>query len=98
MTFIQKLKSAMDANGGKIPFSFIEAYLNHSDTKVSHAQLTPNTRVCVITLAETGHDLVGYAQVMDAENDDEIQGQQVAYDNAKEEIWTAFGSIGKVLA
>jgi hypothetical protein len=96
MEFIKQLKGAMEANGGKIPFSFIEQHLNHRDTKVTHAQLTPNTRVCVITLT-TGHDLVGYAQVLDADNDDALIGQQVAYENAKEEIWRVFGSIGKVI-
>ena len=50
MEFLQSLKDAMEANGGKIPVSFIDQHLNHSDTKVTHVQLTPNTRVCVITL------------------------------------------------
>ena len=86
----------MEANGGKIPVSFIDQHLNHSDTKVTHVQLTPNTRVCVITLT-TGHDLVGYAQVLDADNDVELIGQEIAYNNAKELIWATFGSIAKVL-
>lgn len=94
--FIEEFKIILKQHNGKIPETFIEKYLNHEKTKVTHAQLTPNTRVCVITLT-TGHDLVGYAQVLDAKNDEELIGQEVAYNNAKEEIWVAFGSIAKVL-
>lgn len=94
--FIDDLKNDLDKNSGKISFQFIEKYLNDSDTKVSHARITPNTRVCVITLS-TGHDLVGYAQVLDSKNDVELIGQEVAYDNAKEECWAAFGAIAKVI-
>lgn len=94
--FIDELKNDLKKNSGKISQSFVEKYLNDSDTKVTHTQVTPNTRVCVITLC-TGHDLVGYAQVLDAKNDVELIGQEVAYDNAKEEVWKAFGSIAKVL-
>ena len=95
-SFATELKNDLSKNCGKISPSFINKYLNDSDTKVSHAQLTPNTRVCVITLT-TGHDLVGYAQVLDANNDVELIGQEIAYNNAKEEIWSMFGSIAKVL-
>jgi len=69
--FIDGLLKAVNDNGGKIPESFVNYYLYHTETKVTHAQLTPNTRVCVITLP-TGHDLVGYAQVLDAKNDVEL--------------------------
>lgn len=95
-TFLEGLKAALDGNGGKIPLSFIEAHLNSPETKVTHAKVTPNTRVCVITL-KTGHELVGYAQVLDAANDVALIGKEVAYNNAKEEIWRVFGSIAKVL-
>lgn len=96
MDFIADLKNAMEANGGKIPTSFIEGHLNHPKTMVTHVRPTKNTRVCVITLA-TGHDLVGYATSIDAKNDVELVGQNVAYNNAKEHIWATFGSIAKVL-
>ena len=94
--FIDELKKNLDDNNGKISYPFIESYLNHKDTKVSHAKITPSTRVCVITLP-TGHDIVGYAQVLDSKNDVELIGQEIAYNNAKENIWAAFGSIAKVL-
>ena len=95
-SFIEELKNDILNNSGKISPLFIVKHLNDSKTKVSHAQLTPNTRVCVITLT-TGHDLVGYAQVLDAKNDVELIGQEIAYENAKENIWSVFGSIAKVL-
>ena len=95
-TFIDNLKRTMDNNGGKIPKSFIDAHLNHSKTMVTHARLTKNTRVCVITLT-TGHEFVGYAQVVNAKNDVEALGQEIAYDNAADQIWAAFGSIAKVI-
>ncbi len=96
MDFVADLKSAMEANGGKIPQIFIDGHLNHPKTKVTHARPTENTRVCVITLT-TGHELVGYAQVLDVKNDVELIGRSVAYDNAKEHIWATFGAIAKVL-
>ncbi len=94
--FIDSLQVALTNNGGKIPLKFIEDHLNNPLTKVTHVQATENTRICVITLS-TGHELVGYAQVLDSKNDVELIGQEVAYDNAKEEIWKVFGSIAKVL-
>ena len=91
---VAKLKKAMEKNGGKIPPVFVEALLNSA--KVTHTRVTKNTRVCVITL-ESGHDLVGYAQVLDEKNDVELIGQEVAYNNAKEQAWSVLGSIAKVI-
>ncbi len=91
---IRRLKKELDQNMGKISLTFIENELNSA--KVTHAQVTPNTRVCVITLL-SGHDLVGYAQVLDAKNDVKLIGQEVAYNNAKEKAWNVFGSIAKVI-
>lgn len=95
-TFIDQLKIALDGNSGKIPVQFIQAHLHDPRTVVTHIRPTPNTRVCVITLT-TGHDLVGYAQVLDEKNDIELVGQSVAYDNAAEEIWRVFGAVAKVI-
>ena len=94
--FVDSLKIALANNGGKIPFKFIEDHLNDPLTKVTHVQATKNTRICVITLT-TGHELVGFAQVLDAKNDVEATGQEVAYENAKENIWAVFGAIAKVM-
>lgn len=94
--FLAELKEELDANGGKVPFTFVEKMLNDTKTKISHTRVTPNTRVCVITL-RTGHDLVGYAQVLDAKNDVEAIGREIAYNNARDGIWAALGAIAKVL-
>ena len=94
--FIEGLLKAVDNNGGKIPESFVNYYVYSRDTKISHVQVTPNTRVCVVTL-ETGHDLIGYSQVLDAKNDVELIGQRIAYENAIDNIWSVFGSIVKAL-
>ena len=94
--FIHILEKELKKNHGKISKEFIDGFLNDPSTVVTHMRVTSNTRVCVITLT-TGHDLVGYAQVLDEKNDVESIGQEVAYNNAKEEIWSAFGSIAKVI-
>ena len=94
--FTEKLQSELSKGKGKISPRFVERMLNDPQTKVTHARVTTNTRVCVITLT-TGHDLVGYAQVLDKNNDEELIGQEIAYNNAKEKIWSVLGSIAKVL-
>jgi len=96
MELIEYLKTELEQNVGRIPLSMISNILNSPNTKVTHKQITPNTRVCVITTLY-GHDLVGYAQVLDAKNDVELIGQEVAYDNAKEQLWAILGSIAKVI-
>ncbi len=90
----RRLKKALDANDGKIPVEFLQEKIKH--TKITHHQMTPNTRVCVITTL-SGHDVVGYAQVLDSKNDVEEIGQQIAYQRAADEPWSVFGSIAKVL-
>lgn len=93
---LSRMEEVLKENNGKLTPTFINEILHHTDTKVTHAQLTPNTRVCVITLP-TGHELVGYSQVLNAENDVELIGQGIAYRKAAENIWSVFGSIAKVL-
>jgi hypothetical protein len=81
-------------NGNKLSKDFIDR-VAYTATVVHH-QMTPNTRVCVVTLP-SGHDLVGYAQVLDAKNDVELIGQEVAYKNAVEQLWSVCGNIAKDL-
>ena len=96
MNLLEMLRNELLETGGKISPRFIDELANHSQTKVTHCQVTPNTRVCVVTLP-TGHDLVGYAQVLDAKNDVELIGQEVAYKNAIENLWAVCGSIAKIV-
>ena len=94
MTFQMILKEAMNNNGGKIPFGFIQSMVAAGE--VIHLHPTANTRICVIKLT-TGHEVVGYSQVLDAKNDEKAIGQKIALDNAIDELWSVFGSIAKVI-
>jgi len=95
-TLIDRLNIELENNSNKISPAFIEAELNSPNTTVTHGRVGDSCRVCVITLP-AGHKLVGYALVLDPANDIELLGQEVAYDNAKEKIWEAYGSIAKAL-
>lgn len=94
--FLEELKAAIDKSRGKIPVWFIDKLFTDPRTIVTHVHPTETTRVCIITLP-TGHELVGYAQVMDPANDDQLIGQEIAYERAKEKVWQVLGAIGKVL-
>ena len=96
MDLIEMLRVELKENSGKISQRFIEGLANHPNTKVTHCQVTANTRVCVVTLP-SGHDLVGYAQVLDAKNDVPLIGQEVAYKNAVERLWEVCGSVAKAI-
>jgi len=96
MSLLKSIEHELDRNGGKLSPKFIDTIANNSLNKVTHHQMTPNTRVCVVTLY-SGHELVGYAQVLDAENDVELIGQEVAYKNAIEQLWSVCGNIAKVV-
>ncbi len=91
-TFQMILKKELDGNNGKIPFSFVQHMADIGETKF--VQLTPNMRVCVITLT-TGHEVIGVAQVLDAKNDVEEIGNSVAYENAVNELWKLEGYLLK---
>lgn len=92
MEIIKLIKEELQQNGGKLSPEFVDNIINSENTKITHQQITKNTRVCVITLP-TGHDLVGYAQVLDSKNDIKEIGEQVAYQNAANNIWSVLGSI-----
>ena len=96
MDLIAEIKRELETNKNKLSPAFINSIASHRETKVSHAQITPNTRVCVVTLP-SGHDLVGYAQVLDKNNDVELVGQEVAYTNAIKKLWSTCGTIAKTL-
>lgn len=96
MNLLTLIRKELQDNSGKLSPRFIDQLANNPDNKVTHSQLTPNTRVCVVTLP-TGHDLVGYAQVLDAKNDVELIGQELAYKNAIDRLWSVCGNIAKIV-
>lgn len=77
----------------RISSTFINNIAEKSEVK--YFQLTPNMRVCTITLP-TGHEVLGKAQVLDSNNDVEEIGNRIAYVNAVNEIWTLVGAIAKL--
>lgn len=86
-----EVQKAVAENGGKLPFTFIQEAVENADVK--YHQLSPSMRVCVIRLGNTNHEVIGVAQVLDAANDSEEIGNQVAFENAKNELWKVFGAI-----
>ena len=96
MTLLGRILLELENNNNKLSQSFIEKELFSSETKVEHGQVGDSCRVCVITLP-AGHKLVGYALVLDPNNDVESIGQEVAYKNASEKIWETYGAIAKAI-
>ena len=96
MSLIKSIENELKKSGGKISPRFIDNIANNPLNEVTHHRMTLNTRVCVVTLY-SGHELVGYAQVLDAKNDVELIGQEVAYKNAIEQLWSVCGNIAKAL-
>jgi hypothetical protein len=80
-------------NNNRITPSFIDTVAESAE--VIHLHPTANTRICMLKLP-SGHELVGIAQVLDADNDVETIGQSVAYGNAKEQLWKLCGTIAKL--
>lgn len=85
-----EVKEAVASNNGKLPAAFIDKQVEAGTTTYTH--LTPNMRVCVIRL-QSGHEVIGVAQVLDSNNDVEEIGNSVAFTNAKNELWKVFGAI-----
>ena len=79
---------------GKLSVKFIDDLAETANTIYLHP--TPTMRICILQL-ETGHEVYGVAQVLREENDSEYLGNQVAFNNAKNEIWSTIGSIAKAL-
>lgn len=88
------IKRELEKNGNKLSKDFVDSILNDPSVTVMHSELMGNTRFCVIILP-SGHNLVGYAQVLDAKNDDQLIGQEVAYNNAADQAWSVLGAIAK---
>ena len=94
MNLIENVKTELENNQMKLSLGFIQSLA--AKAKVTHHRLTPNCRVCAITL-ESGHEVVGFSQVLDEENDIKEIGEKIAYERAFEELWGAIGSIAKAV-
>jgi len=88
------VKAELKENNGKISQDFVNNLAEHSDVVYLHP--TKRTRICVLTLY-SGHELVGYARVLDPANDIEEIGNRVAFENAKDKIWEICGAIALVV-
>lgn len=91
---VDSIRANLAENSGKLSFPFIQSVAESGTTQYLHP--TPNMRLCIISLS-SGHEVLGMAQVLDAANDVETIGNQVAYDNAIGELWNVCGSIAKVI-
>lgn len=91
---LKEVQLELDYSCGKISYEFILGQVK--DSTIQHFQLTPNMRVCVITL-QSGHEVIGVAQVLDAGNDVEEIGQGVAKNDAIEKLWKVFGAMAKAI-
>ncbi len=88
------IKLNLEANGGKISPDFIDNLAENADA--IYLNPTPSMRICILKIY-SGHEVIGYAQVLDPKNDVEEIGNKVAYENAKNELWKVCGNIAKIL-
>ena len=93
MNLQQSIIDELAGNSNKISPTFINNIVAQSS--IQYLKPTPNMRLCIITLS-TGHEVLGKAQVLDASNDVEQIGNNVALTNATNEIWALVGSIAKL--
>lgn len=92
--FIESIKKELKDQNNKLSYSFIQNLAARAT--VIYIQPTPSMRLCVLQL-ESGHEVLGKAQVLDSNNDLEEIGNKVAYTNAVEELWATIGNIAKVV-
>ena len=85
----------LEQNSGKLTFPFLQSLVETGTVQYLHP--TSTMRLCIITL-ESGHEVLGVAQVLDPANDIEELGNKVAYDNAIGELWGTIGSIAKAIS
>jgi len=93
LALVQAIEEELRVNDNKLSFDFIKAVSDKSEGK--YFKLTDNTRICVLKLP-TGHEVVGYARVLDKDNDVASKGNEVALDNATNELWSLLGTIAKL--
>ena len=84
------IKLNLESNNGRISPDFIENLAINAEYIWLHP--TPRTRLCIMTIY-SGHEIVGKAQVLDPANDVKTIGEEVAFNDAKEQLWQICGSI-----
>ena len=90
---LRDIQNELLNNNNKLSSEFIDSVADKAEVIYLHP--TDATRICILQL-RSGHEVLGYAQVLDPKNDDESIGNSVAYNNAKGELWQLCGSIAKV--
>jgi len=95
-SILVRLARELKENGGKISPSFITSEVERDDTVTQFFQLTDNMRVCTIRL-ESGHEVLGKSQVLDKRNDIKAVGEEIAFRNAINELWSVFGGLSLVI-
>lgn len=93
LALVQEIEEELRRNNNKLSMDFVQAVSDRSTG--TYAQLSNNTRVCTLRLP-TGHEVVGYARVLDKNNDIEEIGNKVALQNATVELWSLLGTIAKL--
>ena len=90
--FLDEIFKELKHTGGKISNDFID---RTAENATAHfAKIGQCTRVCVLEL-QSGHEVVGYSQVLDPLNDVEEIGNKIAFERAKDELWQVVGAIAK---
>jgi len=92
MRLIKKIEKELRENGNKISSKFVEEIGNEAEKIFFH---TKHSVVCVLVL-KSGHEVIGYGQVLDVKNFNIEIGKRIAEQNAREKLWEIVGAIAKL--
>ena len=87
---LYEVQRELDENEGSLSHGFIALQADRSD--VSYFKLSDNMRVCLIRTPH-GAEVLGVSQVLNAENDVEVIGNEVAYNDAFNQLWKVYGAM-----
>jgi len=91
----QEIEEAIQLKGLNSPRLTPEGIAGVIET-IDYHKLTGTLTVCVLTL-KNGFTVTGESACVSAENYDQVIGEKVAFDNAKDKIWTLEGYLLKEL-
>lgn len=66
--------------------------VNKAISKIQYCKMGEKITICHLTLVD-GHELIGYSGVVNPENFDMEIGSKIAFENAKNQVWSHMGSI-----